>query len=66
MKEIIVRVDETGFVLGVFVSPDIADANVGMIDFRTDDPKQLEAAKDDDTIACQRVKDGDLVWLPFF
>jgi ribose 5-phosphate isomerase RpiB len=64
MKKIIIRVDENGFVLGAFVSPELEDALIELIDYCTDDTDRLNAAKEDNAVACQAVKNGDLVWLP--
>ena len=60
MFEIKVVIDEGGIFQGLYVSPEISDCDVELIDFVTDDPDELESAGHALDEAARRAMRGEL------
>lgn len=58
--EIHIIIDEGGIFQGCYVSPELADAKVELIDFVTDDEEELSDAQDRYVRCVQRAVDGEL------
>lgn len=60
MYEIKVVIDEGGIFQGLYVTPEIADCDVELIDFVTDDPDDLAEANSKLRQAADRALRGEL------
>lgn len=63
MLEIKVLIDEGGIFQGLYVSPELKDADVELIDFVTDDPTELDDAQERLDMAVSRTGAGELVFV---
>lgn len=63
MLEIKVLIDEGGIFQGLYVSPELKDADVELIDFVTDDPAELDDAQERLDMAVSRTGVGELVFV---
>ena len=64
MREIKVVIDEGGIFQGLYVSPELEDCQVELIDFVTDDPEEAEETQRKYDECLSRAKDGELknIW----
>ncbi len=60
-REIKVLIDEGGIFQGLYVSPELKDCEVELLDFVTDDPDELDDVEKRNEKAEERVKSGELV-----
>ncbi len=63
LPEIKILIDEGGIFQGIYVSPELKDADVELIDFVTDDPDELEDAETRHCEAVSRTSVGELVFI---
>jgi hypothetical protein len=59
-KEIHVLIDEGGIFQGCYVTPDIADAKVDLIDFYVTDENDIDTANKKYETVKERAKNGEL------
>ena len=64
MGEIKILIDEGGIFQGLYVTPELADYDVELMDFCTDDPHELEDVERRYEDAKRRAKAGELkvIW----
>ena len=63
MREIKVLIDKGGIFQGCYVSPELKDCDVELLDFVTDDPDELEDVAERLTDAEARAEKGELVLI---
>ncbi len=63
--EIKVIIDEGGIFQGLYVSPALADADVELLDFVTDDPNELDDVTERYEEAKKRCDDGELELITY-
>lgn len=60
MREIKVLIDEGGIFQGLYVSPELADCAVELLDFVTDDPEEIEETEKRYEDCVRRARSGEL------
>ena len=63
MKEIKVLIDEGGIFQGLYVSPELSDCHVELLDFVTDDSDEIEDVNRRYQRCLERAKRGELVCI---
>ena len=63
MREIKVIIDEGGIFQGLYVTPELKDCDVELIDFVTDDPEELADAQRRYDEVLERARIGELVGI---
>lgn len=61
MREIKVLIDEGGIFQGLYVSPELKDCEVELLDFVTDDPDEMEDVQERYEKTQERARNGELV-----
>jgi len=63
MREIKVLIDEGGIFQGLYVSPELSDCQVELLDFVTDDYEEIEDVNRRYDRCVERAKSGELVCI---
>ena len=61
MREIKVLIDEGGIFQGLYVSPELKDCEVELLDFVTDDPDEMEDVQERYEKTQERARNGELI-----
>lgn len=62
-REIKVLIDDGGIFQGLYVSPELSDCKVELLDFVTDDPDEIEDVEHRYQLCVDRAKKGELVCI---
>lgn len=63
--DIKILIDEGGIFQGLYVSPELKEADVELLDFVTDDPGEIDDVTNRKAVADEREKQGSLVFLSY-